>query len=178
MYRGFLRGFWPVPTGPMESHAGPLSWGKSLRDPARETPSYPLKAEITSSNLVRATKPSQALRGLFSYLGRFTLTIGCVCALASFALRGPKSLQSPPYCRKLGTTSCWTIIPASLPRVVGDDVLLLAATLAEVVACAARVVAMDDLAIVVLPYMVLSLAARTDARGDTVFARLHGRPTR
>ena len=28
----------------------------------------PLKAEITSSNLVRATKSSQALWGLFSYL--------------------------------------------------------------------------------------------------------------
>ena len=38
LHRGFLRGFWPVPAGPMESHAGPLIWGKSLRDPARETP--------------------------------------------------------------------------------------------------------------------------------------------
>ena len=34
-------------------------------------PQVPLKAEITSSNLVRATMhSSQALRGLFSYLNR------------------------------------------------------------------------------------------------------------
>ena len=39
-------------------------------------PQVPLKAEITSSNLVRATKTSQALRGLFSYLVRLSRAQG------------------------------------------------------------------------------------------------------
>ncbi len=75
MYRGFLRGFWPVPAGPMEPHAGPLSWGKSLRDPARETPSFPLKAEITGSNPVRATKKLRVIEVISVAL--FVFLVAC-----------------------------------------------------------------------------------------------------